>query len=77
MAPRQAAAERAEPLLYTLIDASWDAVARVTARAEGVGRFVYVSVYSTPALSRTAYVAAHKAFAERLALGARLRGGGV
>ncbi|HEY8470616.1 MAG TPA: NAD(P)H-binding protein [Longimicrobiales bacterium] len=37
------------------------------ARAEGVGRFVYVSVYSTPALSRTACVAAHEAFAERLA----------
>ncbi|HEX7091547.1 MAG TPA: NAD(P)H-binding protein [Longimicrobiales bacterium] len=52
---------------YRATDLAGNANLLKAARAEGVGRFVYVSVYSTPAISRTAYVEAHEAFAERLA----------
>jgi len=52
---------------FRATDLAGNANLLAAARAEGVGRFVYVSVYSTPALSRTAYVAAHEAFAEQLA----------
>lgn len=52
---------------YRTTDLAGNANLLSTARSQGVERFVYVSVYSTPELSRTAYVEAHEAFVELLA----------
>ena len=57
---------------YPAVDDGYNRLLLAAAVEAGVEHFIYVSVYSTAELSRTAYVAAHERFAQRLQ-GSKLR----
>jgi len=52
---------------YSLVDAGGNLALVEAARAAGVSRFAYVSVFATPGIEATAYVKAHRAVEQALA----------
>jgi len=54
-------------LSYSLVDAGGNLALVEAARAAGVSRFAYVSVFATPGMEGTAYVKAHRAVEQALA----------